>query len=167
MGLIVLIVLSLVGVSAVVFVLSLPAQRASSPEKRKVAYIAKPLLSETELKFFLRLQDALPEYVIGPQVALAAIIDVAAADNQGPRRFTNRSGFAQKFADFAIIGKRTGVVEAIVELDDYSHDSASAKAKDRTRDKMLQSIGIPVYRFDCRKMPSTVELSKYFRESSG
>jgi hypothetical protein len=124
----------------------------------EVPYIAKALLSPTEVKFFVRLQEACSGYVVGPQIALAAIVDVPAKYNASPQKYANRAGFAQKFADFAIIDKVTGKVHAIVELDDYSHDSAAAQERDARRDAMIESVGIPVFRFDARSMPSVAQL---------
>lgn len=53
-------------------------------------------------------------------------------------------------------------MHAIIELDDCSHDSAERQAEDSTRDAMLEEVGIPVHRFDARKMPTVSELRTLF-----
>lgn len=65
-------------------------------------------------------------------------------------------------ADFAIVHPDTGEVHAIIELDDYSHDGAERQAEDAARDAMLDEVGIPVHRFDARKMPTVPELRTLF-----
>ena len=74
---------------------------------------AKPLLSNNEIEFFYRLNRALPDYHVFPQVALGAILQ---ADE-----FSSRGYFSQKIADFVICEPNTMKVMAVIELDDRTH----------------------------------------------
>jgi len=131
---------------------------------RVIPFIRKPLLTPTELEFFKRLRQAFPEVAICPQVALAAVVDIPARYNQGKFKHVNRAAFAAKFADFAVVDPDTGEVHAIIELDDYSHDGAERQAEDAARDAMLEDVGIPVHRFDARKMPDVAALRAWLEE---
>lgn len=130
----------------------------------KIPFVRKDLLTPTELIFFKRLRQSFPEVLVCPQVALAAIIDIPARYNQGKFKHVNRAPFAAKFADFAIVEPDTGEVHAIIGLDDYSHDGAERQAEDAARDAMLEEVGIPVHRFDARKMPDVATLQAWFEE---
>lgn len=129
-----------------------------------IPFVRKPLLTPTELKFFKRLQAALPDVLICPQLALAAVVDIPAKYNQGRYKHVNRAAFAAKYADFALVDPDTGEVLAIIELDDHTHDGAERQAEDAARDAMLAQVSIEVHRFDARQMPSVTELQEWFEE---
>lgn len=130
-----------------------------------ISFVRKPLLTPTELIFFKRLRQAFPDVSICPQVALAAVVDIPAKYNQGKFKHVNRAAFAAKFADFVVVDPDTGEVHAIIELDDYSHDGAARQAEDAARDAMLEEVGIPVHRFDARKMPDVAALQAWFEDA--
>jgi hypothetical protein len=137
---------------------------ASTKAAPVIPFIRKSLLTPTELIFFKRLREAFSDVLICPQLALAAVVDIPARYNQNQYKYANRAPFAAKYADFAIVEPDTGDVLAIVELDDYSHDGAERQAEDAARDAMLDEVGIPVHRFDARKMPTVTELRTLFEE---
>jgi hypothetical protein len=123
-----------------------------------IPFVRRHLLTPTELIFFKRLRQAFPDVLVCPQVALAAIVDIPAQYNHNRFKHVNRAPFSAKYADFAIVDPDTGEVHAIIELDDYSHDAAERQAEDAVRDAMLGEVGIPVHRFDARKMPDAAAL---------
>jgi hypothetical protein len=127
-----------------------------------IPFLRKDLMTPTELIFFNRLRHAFPDMHVCPQVALAAVVDIPAHFNNNEYKHVNRAPFAAKYADFAIIDPETGDVHAIIELDDHTHDSAERQAEDAVRDAMLEEVGIPVHRFDARKMPSSAALAAWF-----
>lgn len=112
----------------------------------KVAH--KPLLTRAEHRFLRILTEALPGYMICPQVAMGALLKVA--DDVDKRQvLATRNKFSQKIVDFAIVDPADGSVVALVELDDSSHDTA----RDRRRDAMLYRAGYRVERFSNRPFP--------------
>lgn len=141
---------------------SLNAAKYEPKQSPEIPFIRKDLLTPTELRFFKVLRQAFPDVLICPQVALAAVVDIPAYFNNNQYKYANRAPFAAKYADFAIIEPDTGEVHAIIELDDYSHDGAARQAEDAARDAMLDEVGIPVHRFDARKMPTAQELRTLF-----
>jgi hypothetical protein len=115
-------------------------------------------MTSTEVLFFQRLTQAVPELVVAPQVAMSALVDLPARQNQGKYGNVNRAAFAQKRLDFVLFDRQTGAVDHVLELDDHTHDSAEATAQDRERDSLLKALGYQVSRFDARKMPSATAL---------
>ena len=79
---------------------------------------------------FQRLQRALPQHYVFPQVCLGALMDVA-TDQQ-------RMKFAMKIADFVICQPDMSVV-CIIEIDDQTHKPL--KEKDMARDAMTRAAG--------------------------
>lgn len=131
----------------------------------KVDLVATNPLTTTEAIFFRRLMEALPEAIVVPQMAMAALVDLAPHMKRG--RYVryiaiNRSSFAQKRIDFVLLDRDTLEVACVVELDDYSHDAADRKEEDEQRDALLEGLGYTVIRFDCRKMPAVADLREQF-----
>lgn len=136
-------------------VLAVVSAIASGGNKSKI--IAKPILTENETEFFYRLQRALPDYHIFPQVALGAILD---ASGNGNARMATRGYFSQKIADYVVCEKNTMKILAIVELDDKTHNHK----KDARRDKMLDSAGYRTIRYYSKRKPSEAEITKSIAE---
>jgi hypothetical protein len=133
----------------------------------KVEHVATEPLTATEAMFFRRLVDALPEAVVVPQMAMAALVDIADYLKRGKyKRYehTNRAGFAQKRLDYVVLDRATLQVVCVIELDDHTHDGAERKAGDAERDAILEGVGYTVLRFDARKMPTVAELREHFGE---
>lgn len=111
------------------------------------AYKRRAIMTENEMEFFGRLVAALPEHYIFPQVAMAALLEPAAADRK--RAHGDRLRIAQQRIDYVVCNRRCEVV-AVVELDDRTHSSA----KDQLRDGRLAQGGFRTVRFESRMKPS-------------
>ena len=130
--------------------------RAEKPWRVK----ARPLLTDNELEFAQRLQEALPEYRILAQVAMGALLDpdLDPEESSEPGRFLSvRGRFAQKIIDFVIVDDFYEVV-ALVELDDQTHDPD----KDAERDEMTAMAGYLTIRYDSRQKPPPEEIRDDF-----
>lgn len=113
-----------------------------------------PFMTDSEVRFFARLQDALPEYFIFAQVQLSRLI--ACNDAEDQKFWLNRIN--RMSADYVIVAEDAQTVLAVVELDDWSHDRPDRVRADHKKDKALKSAGLPVVRVDGRKMPEVREL---------
>jgi very-short-patch-repair endonuclease len=109
----------------------------------------KPFLTRAELDLLNILRRVLPRYHIACQVATGALLK--------PQRglsakefWRTQNKFSQKITDFVVLDPYTGSVEAIIELDDSSHDGA----KDRERDAMLALGHYRVIRIPSKPRPS-------------
>lgn len=115
--------------------------------------IKKKIQTDTERDFYERLTSALPDCNVFPQVAMNALLNPAGYLKSEEDKLKARRSFSQKVVDYAICQKESGEVLALVELDDWSHDTVEAKERDLQRDSMLQQAGYKTLRWDARRMP--------------
>lgn len=110
-------------------------------------------LSAPEQVLYWRLVEALPECVVLPQVTFSRFI--RPVGTRGRRALQNR--ISRKTADF-LVCLRDFTVVAAVELDDSSH----LRERDRQRDGILGSAGVPLVRLRAGDMPSIGRLRQMF-----
>ena len=119
---------------------------------RRAVVRSKRVLTDNETEFLGRLQRALPDYEIWPQMSMGALMEPSVPRSH-PDYWAIRSQFDRKICDYVIARKGsahgTGVL-AIIELDDRTHDPR----KDAVRDAMLKSAGIRTIRYESRAKPS-------------
>ena len=118
----------------------------------KASYVRRPVLTDSELRFFFRLVDAVADgdYVC-PQLGMAAALEARGGTAKSALEAFRR--ISQKRIDFCICDRRF-VPKLVVELDDHTHDAA----RDSARDALLLCAGIRTLRFDVRRMPTTPQL---------
>jgi len=122
----------------------------------------KPILTDNEREFFYRLQRALPDFHVFPQVAASAILQVSPTASRSDH-YSLFGTFAQKRVDYVICERDSLAVIALIELDDRSHDSS----KDKKRDALFSEAGYQVIRFDSRRKPSKKQIEDYFARLVG
>lgn len=111
-----------------------------------------PIMTDTEVIFFRKLQNALPEYHIFVQVQLSRIIE-ANNDETSERSFWfNR--ICRQSVDYVIVDQDAQTTLVAIELDDWTHNSKARQKADDKKDKALASAGIPIVRFHAERMPS-------------
>ncbi len=117
-----------------------------------------PIMTHTEVIFFHKLQEALPEYHIFVQVQLSRIIS-GNSDTASERRFWfNR--ICRQSVDYVIVAKDAQTTLVAIELDDWTHSDPARQKADNKKDKALASAGIAIVRFHAERMPN-VELLRY------
>jgi very-short-patch-repair endonuclease len=123
---------------------------------RKSVLRQKSVLTDNETEFFGRLQRALPDYEIWPQVSMGALLQPRVSMSKRDS-WRLRREFQSKICDYVIakkgVPRGTGVV-AVVELDDRTHDTK----KDASRDAMLASAGIRTIRWESKQKPNESEI---------
>lgn len=131
------------------------------PKKEKPWRVRpRALLTENELEFCHRLEDALPEFRVMVQVSMGAIMepDLDEEEAAEPGRFLSvRGRFAQKVLDFVIVDDEYRIV-ALVELDDSTHDAD----RDAERDRITGMAGYLTIRYDSRNRPEPEEIRDDF-----
>ena len=115
--------------------------------------VARPLMTQAELRFLHVLTEALPGYFIACQVSMGALLRPDAR-LQGRDWWATYGRFSQKIVDFVVIDRGTGSVVVVIELDDRSHNTA----KDEARDAMLFHAGYNVVRFGNRPWPTAARV---------
>lgn len=114
----------------------------------------KTLLTVNELEFLGRLESAMPELRFCPHVSMGALLDPAVPRSDGKAYYRLRGMFSQKVVDFVAQRRADGLIVAIIELDDRTHDVG----KDSKRDSMLASAGYRVVRWNSKTKPNTAEI---------
>ena len=105
----------------------------------------RPLLTATETKFFRALQDALgTRYIIFTQLPLWTMIDTATDDKRLATIVRNR--ISLKRVDFVLVDPMTLKPQAVIELDDRSHDLEDGVKRDIFVASVLKQVGIPLVR---------------------
>jgi very-short-patch-repair endonuclease len=128
-----------------------------SRASRKRKFFPKALMTKTEMVFFLRLKQAVPEYEVFPQVCMGAIIDPA-HHLTGKYREKARWRYQSKIVDLTVFDIATSRVICLVELDDRTHDGR--EAQDDARDGMTSEAEYLTHRWDARSMPTASEIRK-------
>ncbi|WP_201596818.1 DUF2726 domain-containing protein [Psychrobacter fulvigenes] len=111
-----------------------------------------PIMTDTEVIFFHKLKNALPEYHIFVQVQLSRVIQ-SNSDEASERSFWfNR--ICRQSVDYVIVDNDAQTTLVAIELDDWTHSSKTRQKADDKKDKALASAGIPIVRFHAERLPS-------------
>ena len=123
---------------------------------RRLQIERKPLMTPAEVRFWHRLEAAVPDHRISCQVSMGALLKpVRGLSRQDWWR--NYGRFSQKIVDFVVVD-RGGEVVAVVELDDASH----SRSNDANRDALLGRGGYRILRFEMRCFPSVTDIRSRF-----
>ncbi|WP_296204869.1 DUF2726 domain-containing protein [Psychrobacter sp. UBA3962] len=162
---------------ALIIMMSIIAQRRHDNKKQKPVkgdelaiwpFEPMPIMTDTEVLFFAKLQQAVPEYYIFSQVQLSRIIAPSEEAGTDKNFWFNR--ICRQSVDYVLVDRDAQTTLLAIELDDWTHDSVARQKADDKKDKALASAGIPILRFHAERMPSVsvirhdVEavISKYF-----
>ncbi|WP_299185452.1 DUF2726 domain-containing protein [uncultured Psychrobacter sp.] len=111
-----------------------------------------PIMTDTEVIFFQKLKNALPEYHIFVQVQLSRIINADSEEASERSFWFNR--ICRQSVDYVITDVDAQTTLVAIELDDWTHTSKSRQKADDKKDKALASAGIPIVRFHAERLPS-------------
>lgn len=117
-----------------------------------------PLMTDSEIIFFRKLQQALPEYLIFSQVQLSRMIEPSQEAGNERQFWFNR--VCRQSVDFVIVAADAKTILLAIELDDWTHESKNRQKQDAKKDKALSSAGIAILRFHAERMPS-VEILRH------
>jgi len=121
-------------------------------------YVPRELMTAPERELFVRLRQALPEYLIFSQVQLCRMIEVD--PNEDKQAWFNRIN--RMSVDFVVCAPDGAKILAAIELDDSSHERADRLKADVKKDKALQSAGIRMIRWPVRGMPTSQQIRADF-----
>jgi len=129
------------------FLDSRTSSKASSEKFKKQEYTYKRkdfLMTNSENDFSKLLFEKFSnEYRIYPQIHLSSVIDHQV---KGQNWKAALSHIDRKSVDFVICDKDHNRPLCAIELDDWSHDSDSAKAKDAVKEQLLVMAMLPLLR---------------------
>lgn len=111
-------------------------------------------MTNSEVRFFARLQEAVPEHFIFAQVQLSRLIESTDKNDKG--FWFNR--ICRMSADYVLVDRDAQTILAVIELDDWTHDKPERQRADQKKTKAIESAGLPLIRFDGRRMPDSKQL---------
>jgi very-short-patch-repair endonuclease len=114
-----------------------------------------PFLRQDEIHLYKRLTNALADAYIFPQVAMSAFVQ-----HKG-RTQAARNLFAQKYVDYIVCDRETMRPLYVIELDGTSHGSAKAQKRDKQKNDVLASAGIPIMRYTSKDVDLRIILRDY------
>jgi len=120
-------------------------------------------MTKAENDFFRMLNSAAGDrYFIFPQVHLSAILDEKIKGQNWKAAFKHING---KSVDYVLCDKQTLKPVYAVELDDYTHNYSNRQERDIEVERMFQSAGIPLVRFDNYKTLTENDIAQRFFEA--
>lgn len=143
--------------AALVAFFFLKQQGPSSAKGDHWPFIQKKPLSAPEQVLYYRLIEALPGFVILPQVGLSRFLSVKKGENQ--MQWFNR--ISRMSVDYLVCNKAMQIVAAI-ELDDASHQRADRVKADSKKNAVLAAAGIKLVRWQVKAVPSADEITAMF-----
>lgn len=114
-------------------------QQEQSIQNNKIIYKQKPLLTETEKNFYLKLKDLEPQYKIIPQISLNAIVDKVTDNKYRTELFRN--------IDYGIFTNDLSNILLLIELNDQTHNQPNRKKRDIKVKEICQNANIPIITF--------------------
>lgn len=108
----------------------------------------RQLMTDNEIEFHRRLNAALPDFEIWPQVPIFALIEPQS--RQGSARWKRGLRLISNRRVDRVIAQR-GRLMLVIELDDKTHDPKS----DKKRDQILASCEFHVLRYKSHQKPSS------------
>lgn len=114
-----------------------------------------PFLRQDEILLYERLTAALSDTHIFPQVAMSAFVQHKVKSQAA------RNMFAQKYVDYLVCERKTMRPLYVIELDGASHNSAKAQKRDRQKNDVLSSAGIPIMRYTSKNVDLQTILRDY------
>lgn len=107
---------------------------------------SKLLLTPHEYKFYKQLKPIIDKYdlQILPKVRMADLIEVNKGLNNSERK-SAENRILQKHFDFVLTNPDL-YVSCVIELDDNSHNNENAKKRDETKNKICETVKLPLIR---------------------
>lgn len=121
--------------AAVIAIFNKPKKSETSKEPWPVR--GRPLMNSTEWKLYNRLQEAMPEHLVLPQVALSQLVDVLDRYKTG-KSADNK--IRAKVVDFVVLNPDRSVLAAI-EYNGPMHERARQRSRDRDKAAALSAAG--------------------------
>lgn len=152
------------------------AVEAEASDDPKKLYEARgPVLSEAELKFYQVLKETMrhptdPSCPNQAEVMCKIRMADLVAVKKGLDRSMNQRAFNRiksKHADFVLVRPGNMGVLCVIELDDSSHNSKKAKARDAFVDSVYATAGIPIVHVACKGAYAKEEVAGMIRGAMG
>lgn len=156
-------------IAAAVFVLWLALWLWRKLKKRRrnpfadgspLPYLRRRLMTASEMAAYARLLDALPDYMVFPQIQASRILDIPR--NRETYYWFN---FVSRLSYDFVICRPDGTPVAAIEIDDPSHALPERQEADHRKDRATAAAGIAMIRWPSDKLPETREIAKQIKKA--
>ncbi len=157
-----LILLALIATLWVAYYLDKQARQKEKPNpfdgKTDLPYTRRPIMSQTELQVYDVLLDALPNYMVFPQVQVSRVIESPQENNLYWFNFINRLSY-----DF-VVCRPDGTPIVAIEIDDRSHEQTTRQQADTRKDLATIAAKISMLRWQVGEIPSVSEIAAQIQQ---
>ena len=126
----------------------LKALKNTKNDAERLPLKRKKLLSSAELNFYHVLKSIIPE---DREITCKCRLEDIAAVENCPEREAFRARIKSRHVDFVIYNPENGYTDYAIELDDRSHDTEKQKKADAFKDKVFETIGMPLIRIPAKR----------------
>lgn len=126
---------------------------------RKMPYVARNVMTPTELKLFQNLCRALPDNIVLAQAQMSRFLDVKASNKREYARYFNR--IWRQSVDYLVLHK-SGETLAVIELQDATHEHPDQQESETFKKTVLAAADIPLMTFEAKKLPTIEDIQELF-----
>lgn len=130
----------------------------SLSEAIKLPYQRRRIMTQTELKVYDLLLQALPKYMVFAQVQVSRVLQSPQQDNGYWFNLICRLSY-----DF-VVCRLDGTPIVAIEVDDDSHALPERQRADQKKDQATAAAGIIMLRWDVRAIPDAKAILKKIKE---
>ena len=146
-------IFSVAVIAVIIFVLVSKLNKPTSPANNKIDIyeLTGPLLTNAEISFYAALRKAVAgQHEVHLKVRIADVM----TPRKNPTKGAWQKAFnkiSRKHFDFVLCEKNNTTVVCAIELDDRSHNTARAQARDELVEDACWSAGLPLIRFPAKR----------------
>ena len=145
----IILVLLIILIVATGFILTLMKElKKKGFDAERLPLKRKKLLSSAELNFYQVLKSIIPE---DREISCKCRLEDIATVENCPLREAFRARIKSRHVDFVIYNPENVYTDFAIELDDRSHDTEKQKKADAFKDKVFETIGMPLIRIPARR----------------
>lgn len=136
---------------------ALQSKRKKNPfdGKTKLPYQRKHIMTKTEMQVYDVLLEALPDYMVFPQVQVSRIIDTPPnKDNYYWFNFISRLSY-----DF-VVCRPDGTPIAAIEIDDRTHEKPERQEADNRKNLATEAAGVAIIRWQVGATPAVKQITR-------
>lgn len=125
----------------------------------RLPYFRRPLMTKTELVVYDILLEALPDYMIFPQVQASRVLEVP--KNKQTYYWFN---FVSRLSYDFVVCRLDGIPLAAIEIDDVSHQLSQRQKVDNRKNKATEAAGVAMIRWPVGQTPEIREIRRLIQK---
>lgn len=122
-------------------------------------YLRRRLMTPTELTAYAALLDALPDYMVFPQIQASRVLDIPKS-----RETYYWFNFVSRLSYDFVICRTDSTPIAAVEIDDASHSLPARQEADHRKDRATAAAGVAMIRWPAGQLPPPQEIARLVKK---